>query len=64
MLVNRVGAGEEGALRLLGLFFEELADLLGDPEIREEMRREGDLRVLYLNQRRFPGEEGLNPPRG
>jgi hypothetical protein len=55
-LENGVSGGEEDALRLLGLFFDELADVLGDPEIREEVGAAGGLRVLYLNQRRFPGE--------
>jgi len=63
-LVNRVGTGEEGALRLLDLFFQELADVLGDPEAGEEMRRASGLRILYVNGRVFWGEEGLNPPRG
>jgi hypothetical protein len=62
-LFNRVGTGDRDALRLLGLFFEELAGILGVPEAGEEMRREGDLRILYVNGRVFWGE-GLNPPRG
>jgi len=62
-LFNRVGTGEEGALRLLDLFFDELAGILGVPEAGEEMRRAGGVRILYMNGRVF-WWEGLNPPRG
>lgn len=60
---NAITGGGGDALRLLGLFFDELAGILGDPEVAEEMRREGGLRILYVNGRVFWGE-GLNPPRG
>jgi len=55
MLENRVGTGDRDAARLLELFFDELADVLGVPEVGE-VGTAGGLRVLYLNQRRFLGE--------
>ena len=51
-LDNRVGTREEGALRLLGLFFDELAGILGEPGGRRDY---GSSWTLYVNCRVFLG---------
>ena len=52
---NGVSGGEEEALRLLDLFFDELADVLGVPEVGRLKQGRDTAVELYENRRRFRG---------
>jgi len=55
-LENGVWGGEEGALRLLDLFFDELAGILGVPEVGGLKKARYTSVELYENRRRFRGK--------
>jgi hypothetical protein len=54
-LENGVAGGEEDAARLLALFFDELAGILGVPEVRKLKKERYTSVELYENRRRFRG---------
>jgi predicted DNA-binding ribbon-helix-helix protein len=54
-LENGVSGGEEDAMRLLDLFFDELAGILGVPEVGGLKKARYTSVELYENRRRFRG---------
>jgi hypothetical protein len=53
---NAITGGGGDALRLLGLFFDELAGILGDPEVGRLKQGRDTAVELYENRRRFRGK--------